>query len=83
MQVTTAKAREKFSTLINRAAFGKERIILVRRGEEVAVVMPIEDLRLLEEMEKRELMKDLRDAVREAKEGEVVPWNELKAELGL
>lgn len=48
--ITTVEARSHFSTLINRVAFGKERMILTRLGEELAAVIPVEDLRLLERL---------------------------------
>jgi prevent-host-death family protein len=46
-----SKARAGFSDTINRVAFGKERVVLRRRGKEIAAVVPIDDLRLLEELE--------------------------------
>lgn len=42
--VSTYEARKQFSTLVNRAAFGRERIALTRRGRIVAGVVPIGDL---------------------------------------
>jgi prevent-host-death family protein len=53
MAISTVKAREQLSTVINRAAFGKERVVLTRRGKEVAAIVPIEDVKLLEELEDR------------------------------
>lgn len=47
-EVSTVDARNQFSTIINRAAFGKERIILTRRGKGIVVVVPIEDIDILE-----------------------------------
>ncbi|MDQ2784261.1 MAG: type II toxin-antitoxin system Phd/YefM family antitoxin, partial [Chloroflexota bacterium] len=31
--LSTAEARDQFSDVINRAAYGKERIVLTRRGK--------------------------------------------------
>ncbi len=31
-KVSTVEARDQLSTIINRAAFGKERVVLTRRG---------------------------------------------------
>ena len=42
--VTTVAARNNFSDVINRAAYGKERVVLTRRGKPVAVIIPPEDL---------------------------------------
>ena len=43
--VTTVEARNQFSTLINRVAFGNERIVLTRRGRKLVAIVPISDLR--------------------------------------
>jgi prevent-host-death family protein len=42
--ITTYEARKRFSLLVNRAAFGRERIALTRRGRMMAAVVPITDL---------------------------------------
>lgn len=47
-----SKARQGFADTINRAAYGKERVV-VRRGKDIAAVVPIDDLRLLEKLEDR------------------------------
>src|SRR5437867_2538427 len=60
------KARDEFADTINRAAYGKERVILTRRGRELAAVVPIEDVRLLEELEGRLDLQDARAALAEA-----------------
>jgi len=60
------KARDEFADTINRAAYGKERVILTRRGRELAAVVPIEDVRLLEELEGRLDLQDARAAMAEA-----------------
>lgn len=50
-QLSMAEAREHFAEVVNRAAYGKERLILTRRGRPLAAVVPVEDLELLEELE--------------------------------
>lgn len=62
-----SKAREGFADTINRVAFGKERVVLRRHGKEVAAVVPIADLRLLEELEDHIDLADARAALAEAK----------------
>ena len=59
-------ARNDFSTVLNRAAFGKERVILKRRGKPIAAVVPIDDLRLLEALEDRIDLLDARAALAQA-----------------
>jgi len=46
-----SEAREKFADTINRAAYGKERVIVKRRGKPIAAVVPIQDLELLERLD--------------------------------
>ena len=83
MTISTVKAREQLSTVINRTAFGKERIVLTRRGKEVAAVVPIEDVKLLEELEDRIDLEEARAALVETKSKGTIPWEKIKADLGL
>lgn len=81
--VTTVKARESFSDVINRSAYGKERIVLTRRGKEVAAVVPVEDLKLLEELETRLDLEAIEQALADPENKESIPWDQVKKELGL
>ena len=78
--LSTITAREKFSDLINRSAYGKERIVLTRRGKKLVAVVPLEDLKILEALEDK---LDLEEAKEALKESGSIPWNKVKAELGL
>jgi antitoxin (DNA-binding transcriptional repressor) of toxin-antitoxin stability system len=60
------KAREEFADAINRAAFGNERVVLRRRGRAIAAVVPIGDLRLLEDLDDRMDLDDARAGLAEA-----------------
>jgi prevent-host-death family protein len=84
-KVSTVKARNEFSEVINRAAYGKERVVLTRRGKDVVAVVPIEDVKLLEEMEDRIDNEAADEAIAEAKaKGEKpIPWEKVKRDLGL
>jgi prevent-host-death family protein len=46
--LTTAAARRKFSELVNRVRFTKERAALTRYGQPVVALVPIEDLERLQ-----------------------------------
>lgn len=81
--VSIAKARNEFAEILNRAAYGKERVALTRRGRIVGAVVPQEDLELLEELEDRLDLDDARRALKEARGGKTVAWNHLKKELGI
>lgn len=82
-QVTTVDARKQISEIINRAAFGKERITLTRRGKEIAALVPIEDMKLLEALEDRIDLEEARAALAESKKKGTVSWEKIKRELGL
>lgn len=62
-----SKARQDFADTINRAAYGKERVVVRRRGKDIAAVVPIGDLRLLEDLEDRIDLADARAALAETK----------------
>ncbi len=78
-----SKAREGFADTINRVAFGKERVVLKRRGKEVAALVPIDDLRLLEQLEDRIDLADARIALAETKKKGAKSLNVILKELGL
>lgn len=82
-RISTVEAREKFSEVVNRAAFGQERIVLTRRGKPLAAVVPIEDLEWMERLEDRLDIEEAEAALAEAREHGTIPWEEVKAELGL
>jgi prevent-host-death family protein len=80
-RISTVEARDQFADVVNRVAYGKERVILTRRGKELVAVVPIEDVRLLEELENRSDLEAARVAL--AEEGETIPWEVIKADLKL
>ncbi len=51
LKISTVEARENFAEIINQAAYGKQRVILTRRGRELVAVIPLEDLNRLEAFE--------------------------------
>jgi prevent-host-death family protein len=50
-EIPVTQAREELADLINRVAYGHERIILTRHSKPVACIVPPEDLAQLEEQE--------------------------------
>jgi len=84
-RIKTDEARNAFGEVVNRVAYGKERIVLERRGKPLAALIPIEDLHLLERLiEEEEDRIDL-EAVRAAKAepGPNIPYEQVRKELGL
>ena len=82
-RIAASKVREDFSDTLNRVAYGRERVVLHRRGKEVAAVVPIEDLKLLEAIEDRLDLDDARKALADAKKHGTIPWEKIKKDLGL
>ena len=80
-RLPASKAREQLAEVLNRVAYGGERVVLERRGKGVAAVIPVEDLQLLEALEDRYDVEAARAAL--AEQGRNVSWKKLKAELGL
>jgi prevent-host-death family protein len=74
--------RGSFSSTVNRAAFGGERVVLTRHGKRVAAVVPIADLELLESLEDAVDLEEARTALA-ASGGERVSWTDLKRQLDL
>jgi prevent-host-death family protein len=81
--ITASKVRKDFSDTVNRVAYGRERVVLHRRGKEIAAVVPIEDLRLLEALEDRVDLADARAALTEAKKKGTKSLRAVMKELGL
>jgi prevent-host-death family protein len=78
-RIAASEAREKFATILNEVAFGGERVLLHRHGKDVAAVVPIEDLELLEALEDKMDLDTVRKAL--AEKGSRVKWKELRKKL--
>ncbi len=85
VRITTSEARKSFGKTLNRVAGKQERIILRRRGKDVAAIVPLEDLASLEELEERLDAEEAEKALAEARrKGEKpIPWEKAKRELRL
>ncbi len=81
--MSTVELRENLSDAVNRAAFGKERVVLTRRGRKLAGIVPIEDVELLEALEDRRDVEDAKKALKEAAKKGTISLAKLKKELGL
>ncbi len=83
--VTATRARDEFGETLNRVAYGKERIVLSRRGKPLAALIPLEDLARLEELENRaDVQADVQDGREALSESEErIPYEAARRELGL
>jgi prevent-host-death family protein len=80
LEIGVAEIRANLADVINRVAYGGERIVLQRRGKQVLAVVPMEDLELLQTLEDQ---SDVRAALKARKENGEVPLEEIKARLGM
>jgi prevent-host-death family protein len=81
-RMAASQVRETFSRTLNRVASKRERIVLHRRGKDVAALVPVEDLTLLEELEDR---LDVEEAKRRLADpnDKTIPYEQVRRELGL
>ncbi|OGQ36133.1 MAG: prevent-host-death family protein [Deltaproteobacteria bacterium RIFCSPHIGHO2_12_FULL_43_9] len=77
---SSGKIRENFSELLNQVAYGKERVVVTRRGKQVAALIPMDDLALLEKMENKTDIDDARKGIADAKKQGAVSWDSIKKE---
>ena len=82
-KLTVGQVRDQFSDALNQVAYRGDRIIIERRGKDVAAVVPIEDLELLQLLEDRVDLESARIALAEVEAEGTVSWDEMKGELGL
>jgi len=85
-RVSVADARKEFAEIINRAAYTRERTLITRRDSDVAAVISIDELRLLdaliERYEDESDIADSQEALLEAREDRV-SWDAIKREFEL
>lgn len=79
--ITTADARKNFADIVNKVAYGKESIILTRRGQKIAALISIDELELLQKIEDYIDIEDANKALAEPVEN--VPASEFWKKLGL
>lgn len=81
--VSVSEAREDFAELVNRAAYGHERVLVSRRGRAIAAIVPIEDVEALERIEDEFDLTAAREALADPENAVTYSLEEVKTELGL
>ncbi len=77
--VSITEARDSFADLVNRAAYGHERVRLARRGRVVAALVSAEDLAVLEALEDAADLRAAREALASPENaGQTVPLDDLR-----
>jgi prevent-host-death family protein len=80
--MSAGQAKAHFAEVVNRAAQGKERIMLTRGGKPLAAVIPVEDLEVIEAIEDAVDRDEIRKALKEVEAEGIIPWEEVKRSLG-
>jgi len=84
-RISVGEARKEMADILNHVAYKGWRVVLHRRGKDVAALVSLDDLKLLEELEDAADTKAaLRAESRAEKRGEKpIPWKVVKADLEL
>ena len=78
--ITTADARKNFADIVNKVAYSKEPIVLTRRGQEIAALISIDELELLQQIEDHIDIEDAKKAL--AEPGENISAQDFWKQLG-
>ena len=81
-EVAMAKVRKNLSDAVNRVAYGKERVVLTRRGKGFVAIVSMEDLALIDALENRIDLEEARKVLADTGD-KAVPWAKAKKRLGL
>lgn len=81
--VSVVEARARFSDLVSRALLLHERVFVTRHGKRIAALVSAEDAELLEALEDRVDLEDVRKTRRDIASHGTIPLARLVKELGL
>ncbi|OFV81828.1 MAG: prevent-host-death family protein, partial [Acidobacteria bacterium RBG_16_64_8] len=77
-KVTAKELKDHPADVLGRVQYGNERVAVTRYGKEVAAVVPIEDARLLEQLEDLIDAEDTLKAIEEAERDGTIGLDELR-----
>jgi PHD/YefM family antitoxin component YafN of YafNO toxin-antitoxin module len=80
-RLSQAELGENLEDTLKRVAGELRRVVVHHQGKDIAVLVPLEDLALIEEMEDRFDLENAEAAM--AEDGKNIKLADLKAELGL
>lgn len=80
-EISITRARDVLGETINHVRFTGERVALTRHGKAVAILIPCEDLKLLEKLEDRLDAEAAKRALAESDER--IPFEKVLERLGL
>mgnify|MGYP001575849897 FL=1 len=81
------EAREKLTELVDEVNNKFEQIEITKNGKPRAIIMSADEFdswkETMEVLSDEQLMKDIRQAEKEFREGKSIPWEQVKEELNL
>ncbi len=81
--IPVSKARQEMKELVNRVAYGKERVYFTSYKKKLVALVPIEDIEVLEAIENHDDMRVAKERIEKAKKEGTFTTEELKKRLGL
>jgi len=81
-RIGAKELRKEMSDALNRVAYGGERIVVERRGKQVAVLVPVEDVAVLEQLEEQVDLKEAKRTLADPKQ-KPIPYRKVRKALGL
>ena len=79
--ISVTDARDDFAELVNRVAYGKDRVIVSRRGRKLAAIVPVSDVALLELLDDELDLMAARAALADPTNSEALDWKDVRGEL--
>jgi prevent-host-death family protein len=88
VHLPVSEFKNEIAETLNRVVYAGERIVLQRHGKDVAAVVSIKELQILDEIERREDEIDHKEALRTLKElkvgkDKIIAWDDVKKDFGL
>lgn len=82
-EITTAETRKHMAELLNRTAYGGERFVVTRHGKELAAIVPLSDVTLLDKLRSLLDRKEFEAAVEEVRTASTRSWDDVRRDLDL
>ena len=80
-RLSATELRKDAADILNRVAYGGDRVVLHRRDKDVAVIISVEDYALLRRLEDAADLTAIRKS--RTSRGKRVAWEDLKKECGI
>jgi prevent-host-death family protein len=80
-RMTATDVRKSFSETLNKVSYGKDRVMIHRNEKDLAVIVPLEDVELLEMIEDKVDLMLVEEAMKDSGPDDLMDWETFKKEL--